>query len=254
MNCQNVRTAIDAASPREPFSESVTLHLAACQNCGDYAAQMTALFALMNDVPRVQVPNDFDFRLRARLAQVKAEPAPRGGLSFFSEFWKQSFSWGQTASAMAAIALVVTMTTVYFFSSNKSEVNDSNGPIASVMIEPSSIATATPPRKAMPPFAEPTSGSGNAVVPLPAPRTPYLSSVSNNGNIHGKLKVSPRVVIGNVSPETEMGAAAPSGHQVLVYSGGKRQVREVREVSFGIQPAMAMADTSSRPNPSQGVF
>ena len=117
MNCQNVRTAIDAASPREPFSEAVTLHFAACQNCCDYAAQMTAFFALMNEVPRVQVPNDFDFRLRARLAQIKAEPAPRGGLSFFSEFWKQSFSWGQTASAMAAIALVVTVTTVYFFSS-----------------------------------------------------------------------------------------------------------------------------------------
>src|SRR6059058_3410868 len=123
MNCQNIRTAIDAASPHEPFSEFVNHHFAACQSCCDYAAQMTALFALMGNVPRVQVPNDFDFRLRARIAQAKSVQEPRGGLSFFNELWKLSFSWGQAASAMAAIVLVVTLSTVYITRS-KSDVND----------------------------------------------------------------------------------------------------------------------------------
>jgi hypothetical protein len=64
--------------------------------------------ALVGVLPAIEAPGDFDFRLRARLAQAKAEEAARGPLGWLADFWTQSFSFGQAATALAALALVVT--------------------------------------------------------------------------------------------------------------------------------------------------
>ncbi|HZS04100.1 MAG TPA: hypothetical protein VFD58_04625 [Blastocatellia bacterium] len=245
MNCQKIRMAIDAASPREPFSEFVSHHLAGCQGCSDYAAQMTALFALMSDVPRVQVPNDFDFRLRARIAQARSVQEPRGGLGFFTEFWKLSFSWGQAASAMAAIALVVTLSAVYLVSNNKSVPNTpvnvaSAGKNANLPAGPSSVSVA--------PSMSDNENKSNPVSPLANSggrrfeKASYHSKANNpksGGNPGGIDTPTPK---GNFP-----------GYQVVVHSpNGSRRVVTVAEVSYGVPATVAMADNT--PHVTQAIF
>ncbi|MFN7949096.1 MAG: hypothetical protein U0Z53_27330 [Blastocatellia bacterium] len=241
MNCQNIRAAIDASSPREPFSGNVTTHLAACQNCGDYAAQMTALLTLMNDVPRVEVPNDFDFRLRARLAQAKAAQAPRGGLSFFNEFWKLSFSWGQAASAMAAVALVVTLSTFWLTSRNQSAPD-----------QPTTVAVVTPaaPEQTPPAVAPPTVTPDKPAFSQPKP-------VVRESRVQLASAVHPKEVKTAEKPAPWPGRPPVQDeetpvHQILVRSSKGFQRAVVHEVSFGGQPVVVAVD--STPRPVQAVF
>lgn len=253
MNCQHIRAAIDAASPREPFSEQVAFHLAGCQSCQDYAAQMTALFALMMDAPRVQVPNDFDFRLRARIAQAKSTPAPRGGLSFFSEFWKQSFSWGQTASALAAVALVVTLSTVYLTRDNSSVAT----------VEPKQVAENIAPTPTFPSVNNTEAGS-KMVAQIPDVRTnltvteasqPKAVRVSNRTNSASRTE----------RPMTAFQPAAPARpevldersdtvatHQILIRNSGRSHLVSVRDVSYGVPPTVMAVNNTQRP--VQAVF
>jgi hypothetical protein len=72
------------------------------------ASKEVKLAALVGVLPAIEAPGDFDFRLRARLAQAKAEEAARGPLGWLADFWTKSFSFGQAATALAALALVVT--------------------------------------------------------------------------------------------------------------------------------------------------
>lgn len=71
------------------------------------ASEEVKVAALVGVLPAIEAPGDFDFRLRARLAQTKAEETARGPLAWLSDFLAQSFSFGQAATAMAALALVV---------------------------------------------------------------------------------------------------------------------------------------------------
>lgn len=245
MNCQNIRAAIDASSPREPFSGNVTHHLAICQSCGDYAAQMTALFALMNDTPRIQVPNDFDFRLRARLAQAKAaQAAPRGGLGFFTDFRKLSFSWGQAASAMAAVALVVTLSTVWLVRNNNSTfVQPSDNNIAAVRTvtpDPTPAVVTVPP-------ADRVSLAPAASQAGPAVRNSRLQLASTHRR---ELKASDSPDLW--PPKQVVNEEVAVTHQILVRSSRGVQRVAVHEVSFGGQPAVVAVDTT--PRPVQAVF
>lgn len=72
------------------------------------ASEEVKVAALVGALPAIEAPGNFDFHLRARLAQAKAEQNARGPLAWLADFWSQSFSFGQAATAMAALALVVT--------------------------------------------------------------------------------------------------------------------------------------------------
>lgn len=109
MKCQDIRAAIDTMSKRAPMSHELKAHVGMCTDCGRYADQTTALLSLLSAQPRVEAPSDFDFRLRARIARAQAEP--RGLAARIQSLW--SFSWGQAATAMATLALAVTLTTLY---------------------------------------------------------------------------------------------------------------------------------------------
>lgn len=242
MNCQNIRAAVDASSPREPFSEQITHHLALCQSCGEYAAQMTALFTLMNAAPRVQAPNDFDFRLRARLAQARAARSPQRGLGFFTEFWKQSFSWGQAASALAAVALVVTLSTVYLIGDRNPANSSGSNPQVAVDRTPEVLVNSTPSTA-----SSVSSGKeDNEFVP------PTRATVRPGGLMPVGNKPKPR--IDTVPPLSSRNDDFPgvAAHQILIRSQKGIQRVAVQEVSFGVQPTVVAVDHS--PRPVQAVF
>jgi hypothetical protein len=76
------------------------------------ACEEVKLLALVNSLPPVSAPADFNFRLSGRLAQAKAEKIAWNPLAWLAEFWANSFSLGQVGTAMAAVALIVAFSAV----------------------------------------------------------------------------------------------------------------------------------------------
>jgi hypothetical protein len=111
MNCKEAKAAIDLQSRRAPSGDTIKPHLSGCPDCRHYADETNSLLSLLSAQPRVQAPADFDFRLRARIARAQA--AERRPFGFFEGLWTRTFSWGQAATALAALALVATFSTYY---------------------------------------------------------------------------------------------------------------------------------------------
>ncbi len=92
MNCQEIRNAIVI----EPTDRPSTAHLLNCSSCRQYAAEMSSLRALLRQQPRVEVPSDYDFRLRARIARAESDRrlAPTSVFSSAGRgFWQTVTEW-----------------------------------------------------------------------------------------------------------------------------------------------------------------
>ena len=92
MNCQEIKSATDIASTNLSFQA----HLADCSSCRQHVAEMNSLRALLRQQPRLEVPGDYDFHLRARIARAQSDrqTAATGAFSLAgSDFWRAVTEW-----------------------------------------------------------------------------------------------------------------------------------------------------------------
>ncbi len=68
-NCEVVRRELDELMLGEACSTDATEHLRDCVSCREFHEQQTKLRQIVASIGTVEAPADFDFRLRARLAQ-----------------------------------------------------------------------------------------------------------------------------------------------------------------------------------------
>ena len=84
-NCEVVRRELDELLIGEACSTAVTEHLRDCASCREFHEQQTKLRQIVGGLGTVEAPADFDFRLRARLAQSNGSvvywPLARRGLA-----------------------------------------------------------------------------------------------------------------------------------------------------------------------------
>jgi hypothetical protein len=84
-NCELIRRELDELMPGEPQSSAATQHLRECASCREFHEQTTKLRQIVGSLGTVEAPADFDFRLRARLAQDNGSsvywPFARRGLA-----------------------------------------------------------------------------------------------------------------------------------------------------------------------------
>jgi len=84
-NCDVVRRELDELMLGEACSTSATQHLRECASCREFNEQQTKLRQIVGSLGTVEAPADFDFRLRARLAQGNGSsvywPFARRGLA-----------------------------------------------------------------------------------------------------------------------------------------------------------------------------
>jgi len=84
-NCEVVRRELDELMPGEACSATATEHLRECASCREFHGQQTKLRQIVGSLGTVEAPADFDFRLRARLAQSNGSsvywPFARRGLA-----------------------------------------------------------------------------------------------------------------------------------------------------------------------------
>jgi len=105
-NCQAVKSAIDA----QPNAVGSMAHLDHCAECRAYATEMTSLLQLLRQQPRIEVPANYDFQLRARIAGAESAPANRPFALLFELFSTVS---GRAASAAAVLVLAVGVSFYY---------------------------------------------------------------------------------------------------------------------------------------------
>jgi hypothetical protein len=67
-NCKLIRRELDELRLGEAWSSSATEHLRGCAPCHEFHEQQTKLRQIVGSLGTVEAPADFDFRLRARLA------------------------------------------------------------------------------------------------------------------------------------------------------------------------------------------
>ncbi len=157
MNCQEMRKAIDSQTMREGLSGSVRAHVDQCPACEGHAGEMNSLFALLQAQPRVEAPADFDFKLRARIARAEAARRETAGspLQWLEKLWAGSFSWAQATAAMAAIAMIVSLSTYQIYRNS-----DSGLPTTGTQVEQVAVANNV--------VAESQSAAAVAFTPAPA--------------------------------------------------------------------------------------
>ena len=74
-NCGVVRKELDELMLDEAFSSSAAAHLRECAGCREFHQQQTKLRQIVGSLGTVSAPADFDFRLRARLANDSSSTA-----------------------------------------------------------------------------------------------------------------------------------------------------------------------------------
>jgi len=73
-NCEVVRRELDELMIGEAWSTAATEHLRGCASCREFHEQQTKLRQIVGSLGTIEAPADFDFRLRARLAQSNGSP------------------------------------------------------------------------------------------------------------------------------------------------------------------------------------
>ena len=99
MNCRNVRQEIEDADPGDLLSSGVNEHVLGCVACETLWREQIGLQKLVSSLGTVEAPGDFDFRLRARLANE------RRGRS--QSFTLGDLSFGFRSAVVAAVLLVM---------------------------------------------------------------------------------------------------------------------------------------------------
>jgi hypothetical protein len=76
MNCREFTIEFEE---RGSLSETATLHLTICADCKKLSDRQTRIWRMIDELKPVDAPNDFDFRVKARIAQGKPSDfkAPR---------------------------------------------------------------------------------------------------------------------------------------------------------------------------------
>lgn len=99
MNCRNIRREIEDASPGKWLSLEANDHISNCVACETLLREQIKLRELVSSLGTIEAPSDFDFRLRARLADEKRSVAQPFNLG--------SFSFGLGSAAAATLVVLI---------------------------------------------------------------------------------------------------------------------------------------------------
>jgi hypothetical protein len=142
MNCRSVRREIEEAPLGNLLSASASDHLRACPECNLFREDRLKLREMLSSLGGVEAPGDFDFRLRARLANEK-----RGGQPFVM----RNLSFGFRSAAVVATLLLIgsALLVVSLRSSSNVPLSADGGKSPSITVEKSSGTGPTDPKVAI---------------------------------------------------------------------------------------------------------
>jgi hypothetical protein len=253
-NCNAIRRELDEIMLGESNSAPVLLHLQQCSDCQEFHQRGTKLRQLVGSLGTVEAPADFDFRLRARLANEKPGSA----------HWATFAGWspGGRSAVLAGFILLLGAVVV---------LNHWRGPKNTATIAGVEIPATQPPR-VLP------KGTDGVVLPSPV-ATPSVAVTTINSTSKPSHKnvvaiFRPRQSLvardfslssGSVVRHEESVAAAEvpavfpidTSYQSLKVSlddgSGTWRIISVPTVSFGSQRVLATGSLSNQLSP-KGVW
>ncbi|HEX5735073.1 MAG TPA: hypothetical protein VF131_19740 [Blastocatellia bacterium] len=135
--CKQIKVLIDEAERPEAIAYAASQHIASCNDCGQFLDERAKLKALLADVGRVSAPTDFDFKLKARLAEVKGRK---------NSWWLTPSGYLRLGGATAALVIaVVAAQTGGLFSADKTAGPVLSESTQSQPINPPTMAVVSPP-------------------------------------------------------------------------------------------------------------
>ena len=145
MKCKAVKREIEEAAENALPTESVRAHLLTCTACRVFSRERAALKGLMASLGAVEAPDNFDWRLRARLAEARSETR--------RPFRFTPFTASAPSIAVAASFVILVMATIVYKQFGQEPENVS---------QPASVAQAA---KENPTAVEPA-GNSDSLAPL----------------------------------------------------------------------------------------
>ena len=131
--CRMIRKELDELMLGEACSASATEHLLECAECREFNQQQTKLRQIVGSLGTVSAPADFDFRLRARLANDSSSA---------TAYWPFARRGFALATVLLVIATgVVLMRNVFNRPATKEEVVNTTPPQVAVPEPPKQIDT-----------------------------------------------------------------------------------------------------------------
>ena len=95
--CETVRRALEDLRLGDECSMDETQHLRGCRDCREFYQQQTKLRQIVGSLGMVEAPADFDFRLRARLANESSS----AGFHF------RALQWSFASKGFAAATMIL---------------------------------------------------------------------------------------------------------------------------------------------------
>ncbi|HEU4711015.1 MAG TPA: hypothetical protein VFS76_05585 [Pyrinomonadaceae bacterium] len=176
--CEVIRRELDDLTLGDEGSTAVTQHLRECGECREFHQKQTRLRQIVGSLGTVEAPPDFDFRLRARLANESSSAG----------FHLRAFQWS-SAKGFAAVAMLLVFVggVVYV----RTISNPPAGPVAVQREEPVKppvkpvedkvVAPVQPPQVALNEVSDTVArkGRGTERVVRPQKRTPVSMDFSS---------------------------------------------------------------------------
>jgi hypothetical protein len=106
MNCKVCRLEIEEGNLGQRLSDEAQAHLDSCAGCRLFRDERFKLRGMIGDLEAVNAPADFDFRLRARLADERSAPRRIR--------WLPTFAPGVQAIALAAAFVMLVGAAAFF--------------------------------------------------------------------------------------------------------------------------------------------
>ncbi len=251
INCNTIRRELDELDLNENCSAPASLHLRECAECLEFYQSRTKLRRLVGSLEMVGAPADFDFRLRARLANEK----PRAGYGAFA-----GWSLGVRSSVMAGLILVIGTLVL---------VNHWRNPPTSVLVGEQKTATAEPPPQIE---TKTVATAATTKVPVTVASGHQNMKVSGGNNFVAKFRAKQAIVAKDFSSlsasrvrreESSMSTSVPTvfpidtSYQSLRVSlddgTGTWRTISLPTVSFGSQRILAKGSLSNQPTP-KGIW
>ena len=252
INCNTIRRELDELDLNENCSAPASLHLRECAECLEFYQSRTKLRRLVGSLEMVGAPADFDFRLRARLANQKA----RAGYGAFA-----GWSLGVRASVMAGLILVIGTLVL---------VNHRRNPPSNVLVGEQKTATTEPAPQIETKTAVAT--AAKTKVPVTVPSGHENMKVSAGNNFVAKFRAKRAIVAKDFSSlsasrvrreESSTSTSVPTvfpidtSYQSLRVSlddgTGTWRTISLPTVSFGSQRILAKGSLSNQPAP-KGIW
>lgn len=240
--CEQIRRELDELAFDEKCSTAASGHLRECGDCREFHEKQTKLREIVGSLGTIAAPADFDFRLRARLANESSSAA-----SHFS-----FVTWPVLQRGFAAAAVLLVFATGAYLVRNALDRPPASVEQASA---PAVRETAKPPETATPKALETPMAMDVAVIPTEQPqkkkteRPKYVASPNRRRQLATLDSASTGAeVINGADPLASSNAFSIDASSVQYFKlsvddgRGNAKTISVPTISFGSQRLMQNAN------------